>query len=580
MKPSRKFLFAAGIFAAIFLASTNLFAAHFYIAQNAAGASSGAGCTDAYAVTWFNISGNWANPKQTGKIGPGDTVHLCGTISVALTVPISGSAGNPITIYWEPNSKLSAAALNGNWISAPNKSYLTFDGGQNGIIENTDCGSGASYGGTYNNQVNTSGIVNANPGGINITVTNLTIQNLYVRTPYTMDPNQYGVGLYLGGSNISIFNVIVRNAMTGMAFMLPNGGSMTTIDSSTVMGANHCYEFALPSGNYSGITISNSVADGMDIWEQSSVSPDLGFHRDGIFFHTDYAISNVYLYNNRIGPGLNPKSTVAGTAAIYFDNNVGGCPDYTNLYVFNNLILLRSPLAWSGVIGSSYIGGCSTTGGGLVSNNTMVSNGGANNIDIVQANSSVYNNITYYAPGLNYVFGMAAQGWMGGGADPRTENIKIDCNIYTNAYGFLAYAANRSSFVCDAWTLAQWKNCTNGYFPTWDVNSSTVDPIFVNSSPIVGTGDYHLQAGSPAIAHGLNLASFAAEITNKDNTPMGHAAAAALLKDYAGKPRPSSGSCTCSGGLCSGSGCWDIGAYQYQEPLRTLSPPGGLHLDQ
>lgn len=528
-------------------------ATDFYIAQNEAGAESGASCADAYAVTWFNTSGNWANPKQIGKIGPGDTVHLCGTISSALTVPISGSAGQPITIYWEPDAKLSAAALDGTWLRATGKSYLVFDGGQNGIIENTDCGSGSTYGGTYGNQVHTVGLTDL--GGDNVTVKNLTIQNLYVRKPYTMDPNHYGTGLSLGGSNILVQNVHVRHAMNGMVFMLSDGGSNLTVDSCTVIGANHCYEFPLPGGSYSGITISNSVADGMDVWEQSSQSTDLGFHRDGIFFHTDYAISNIYIYNNRIGPGLNPQSTVAGTAAIFFGNNVSGCPDYTNIYVFNNLLLLRSPLAWSGVIGSSYIGGCSSTGGGLVANNTMVSNGGQNNIDIVQANSSVYNNITYYAPALSYVYGMAVQGWMGGGADPRTANINIDHNIYTNAGGFLAYNPSTSSYVCNVWTLAQWKGCTNGYSPAWDQNSTEADPLFINDSPLVEVGNYRLQAESPAIGTGKNLTSFVTTLMAGDS--MAQAAGTALSKDYAGVNRPT-------------EGAWDIGAYNY-DSLHTAS---------
>ena len=44
-----------------------------YIAQNSVGANTGADCADAYALSFFNNSGNWgAGPPQ---IGPGTTVH-------------------------------------------------------------------------------------------------------------------------------------------------------------------------------------------------------------------------------------------------------------------------------------------------------------------------------------------------------------------------------------------------------------------------------------------------------------------------------------------------------------------------
>src|SRR6202040_1977163 len=52
-----------------------------FIAQNAAGAANGADCADAYAYAFFNNSANWGSGAN--QIGPGTTIHLCGTFSMS-----------------------------------------------------------------------------------------------------------------------------------------------------------------------------------------------------------------------------------------------------------------------------------------------------------------------------------------------------------------------------------------------------------------------------------------------------------------------------------------------------------------
>ena len=53
-----------------------------YVAQIARGAGTGHDAANAHSVAFFNMEGNWHSPaKKAGKIGPGDTVHLVGTIS-------------------------------------------------------------------------------------------------------------------------------------------------------------------------------------------------------------------------------------------------------------------------------------------------------------------------------------------------------------------------------------------------------------------------------------------------------------------------------------------------------------------
>lgn len=71
--------------------------ADFYIANTSIGTGDASSSSNAAGVSYFNTSSNWANPKVGGKIGPGDTIHLIGTINpqgsgAIVTATISGGA--------------------------------------------------------------------------------------------------------------------------------------------------------------------------------------------------------------------------------------------------------------------------------------------------------------------------------------------------------------------------------------------------------------------------------------------------------------------------------------------------------
>src|ERR1700722_3909463 len=136
------------IYAAIFVILTAGFSAasDIYVAQNAAGGNTGTDCADAHAASWFNSSSNWGS--SFGQIGPGTTVHLCGTFNAPagssgyLTFPGSGNSSNPITLLFESGAVLTAPYWGGNGaIQASGVSNVTVDGGSNGVIEATANGS-------------------------------------------------------------------------------------------------------------------------------------------------------------------------------------------------------------------------------------------------------------------------------------------------------------------------------------------------------------------------------------------------------------------------------------------------------
>src|SRR5258708_228264 len=153
----------------------------FYIAAKQAGTGSGTGCSTAKPYTWFNNVASWGTGAS--QIGPGTTVHLCGTfIGTAgqqlLSVRGSGTSTSPITIKFETNTVLAAPYWSSQGtINELGRSYIVIDGGTNGLIKNTANGTGRGY------AKDSRAIYAASCTGC--VVKNLTIADLYVRTSPT-----------------------------------------------------------------------------------------------------------------------------------------------------------------------------------------------------------------------------------------------------------------------------------------------------------------------------------------------------------------------------------------------------------
>src|SRR2546423_890143 len=150
----------------------------FYIAAKQAGTGSGTGCSTAKPYSWFNTAASWGS--GTAQIGPGTTVHLCGTFTGTankqlLLVQGSGTSTARITIKFETGAILTAPYWSSlGAIRMDNRSYITVDGGGTGIIRNTDNGTGLTY------HAQSRAIYAAYCTGC--TVQNITIANLYVHT--------------------------------------------------------------------------------------------------------------------------------------------------------------------------------------------------------------------------------------------------------------------------------------------------------------------------------------------------------------------------------------------------------------
>jgi hypothetical protein len=469
-----------------------------YIGQSAIGSANGADCADAYAYTFFNNTSNWPSP-----IGPGTTVHICGTITATagasgfLTFQGNGTSGDPITLKFETDAILQAPYWGANGaIHASGLSYIRVDGGTNGLLQATANGSTLTY--------QQSGVAIFFSNVSNSEIKNLTIANIYVHTSVT-DENSPADGIWwYGGSNVVIDHNTVHDAHWCVDYGFPGSttSSNVTMYSNTTYNCDH--DFIIGSGN------TNAILDGANLiydnighdwanWDDNANN----FHHDGIHVwavHTGSQLNGLQIYNNYFY-GL---SSTGGhmTGHIYVEENPG---TVSSAYVYNNVLINTSPTY---TVDDGYIFDIGTNTN--VFNNTIVSG---------SATNTGGNGILIYGTGTTM-----------------RNNIIANCyiGIYTDDGGVLGssdyndfYDVGTVGRVGTNWysTLASWQSGTNQ-----DADSTSGNPVLNASS----NPPYQLSNNtSTAWGTGANLTSLG--ITPLDS-------------DYKGTARPS-------------SGAWDMGAY-------------------
>ena len=311
------------------LHTVNAAASDIYIAQSATGTVNGADCNDAYAVSFFNTSSNWASTSTSGKISPGVTVHLCGIITSVLTAQGSGSSGSPITILFEAGAKLSSPAWPSTGAFVVNgKNYITIDGGTNGIIENT------ANGGNLTNQVDSLGVLITGCKGC--IVHGLTIQNIYVQGSAA---GTLGTCLeVLDSSSIHIHhNTESTCGYTGEAYSFTAATTFSSVEFDHETYSNNCAAFkATDSGNNSHLT-GFSWHDNDVTLPGNTYAPETACHVNGIHIFMVNAASSFtdggLFYNNYIHGDIGGHST----AYMFFENTVATAN--VNPNVFNNLFV-------------------------------------------------------------------------------------------------------------------------------------------------------------------------------------------------------------------------------------------------
>ncbi len=493
----------------LLLVTASAFGTTRYIAQTAGTFSGGSACNGQTAITPATFNST--------TLSPGDTAYICGTLTAAagasnfLTIGQSGTSGNPISIIFDTGAVITATYWSGPVIYFPSLSYITIDGGTNGVIQATANGSSPA-----NQQDGAIAISNGAPGSTpttvttNVTVQNLTISNLYVDSSLTDNGGQNTYSIKLGSvNNVVIQNNVIHDVKWAIAYDtfvgLTNSG--ITITGNNIYNIDHGL-FIAATGSTSAVTVSNlyfySNTLGSRVnWDNTA----LNTHHDYVHIFTSNSgtlYSNFNFYNNYGSGDVGANANGGLQVESQYSNTV------QSFHAFNNVFANTSTNhCWADGTISQYFSGPSS----LVANNTIVSSTTSCSDIGVSFNSS--------STGLTSVNNIvnAATAFYG------TSGVTITQLDYDNYYGFTSLYNNGTQYT----TLSSWQTATG-----FDTHSSIASPSL--------SGSYHPTTGSPVIGAGTNLYA----TCNGQPIP----GLGALCSDAAGVARPS-------------AGAWDAGAYQY-----------------
>jgi len=444
-----------------------------YIAQTGLGAQNGSSSTDAFAVSFFNTSGNWGS--GAGKISAGDTVHLVGTITSQLVIQGSGTSGSPVTVLFEAGAKLTAphwGVDSAGAIYANGKNYVVIDGGTNGIIENTDNGDLPS-GKTYSQP--STGIFLTGCTGFE--VKNLTIQNIYLHTYNTN--NEAGVGSYStngikasGCNALSVHHCVMSNMYMAVYVYTESPVTITgnSIYNNTITA---CSTALIVANGASGSAINNTAIYNNDVTMGSNWfdTPDAN-HIDGVHTWTSAGSTqaNLKIYGNYIHG--NPSTNCTGY--IFVTDNVSSC------YIYNNLLVGSTNHPAEGYINHNLLSGSVSH----IYNNTIVglgsTNAGGNGIavDPSHTGATVYIKNNIIKSCYVGIYDSSGNTTWGG----------CDYNDYYNCGSVGAWSGGFKN-------LAQWQVITGG-----DTHSIITDPGL--------DGSYAITSTSPAYNTGVDLSAY------------------------------------------------------------------------
>ena len=439
-----------------------------YLAQNTAGRGDGADCANAFAYTFFNDAANWGSGEA--QIGPGTTVHLCGVITTFngstydyLTFRGSGTSGQPIILKWEPNAKLSVPTCgSGSCILFSGKSYLVFDGGNNGVVEETDNGSAlghrdrhtALYGRPCNH----------------CEFKNLALRNIYV---HSLASDDIGAdGLTVSGPGISMHHMSCSHASGCFTISVSGADDSVEMYKLESDNTNHCMTLAANGAGYALVSARIHENDCHDFanWDTTSNA----FHHDGIHLYAlnGATFRDVQVYNNRFGgdPGVNATSFIYATGAI------------SNSFFFNNVMLTPA--------GMYFNNGVFCVGGDQIAiyNNLILGGTSASGLCLAASGTgiAVRNNLVGKCSGL---VSLAA------------GTTFVDRGLDHNVYGPGQNWKSGSTFY---YTFEQWKAASGE-----GAHSLTSADLKVDA-------DGRPQPGSPAINTGANLSYHAIAPLNAD----------------------------------------------------------------
>jgi parallel beta-helix repeat protein len=504
-------------------------ASDIYIAQNATGGSNGSDCSDAYAAAWFNTTSNWGS--SPGQIGPGTTVHLCGTFNAPagtsgyLTFQASGNNTSPITLIAEPGATLQSPYWGqGGAINTGGQGYLTLNGQKNGMIQATANGTNLANQAPNcgNNLVCTSGIYAS--GCSNCTIENWTVANIYVNVPPSDESvaGEGSHGIFMNdANNVTISGNTIHDVRWGISTHFC-GDSNWNISGNTIYNIDHGVAMFSDNSNCA-LTTANIYGNTIHDWSNWDDNNNANHHNAVHVSPTQSGatVTGLNVYNNYTYGDCGQHGN---TMTAFIDGQPG---TFSNVYIFNN-VTVNSVAAHTPADG--FINEGTDNSNVYILNNTLIGsstgNGGGTNLAI-QTNDKGSNHATIENNIISTVqYGLVVVP----GSNMPSSNYN---DFYNN--GNIADDPNGNTES----TLASWQadcNC--------DSHSKTGSPAF--------TGTYNLANSSSAAWNtGINLDGLGN--TNLD-------------MDKAGTERPPSSPPN-----------WDMGAYYDSGSVaQSPAPPTGL----
>lgn len=306
-------------------------ASHIYITPD--GGGTGVCTSSTHPPSWFNNSGNWGSGNS--QIGAGTIAHLCGTFTGSagadsfLQFQGSGTSGHPITLLWESGAIVQAPYFSNvhGGIDINGQAWITLDGGSNGIIQNSQNGTGLAF--------QRASVLIAGMGNNN-TIKNLAILNNYVHA----NGDGGGDGAHsihaVGGSNLTVGPGNTFTQADVAVFFAWNGGEQNlVITGNSFSGVNQDIEMGPSNSGTRAITnvrIDHNTATNWVNWDE----PGNGYHHN--FFHPftlsgAAMLGTLQLYDNTIGGDMGNHAT----SQIFLENNNGGSGGTMDpWYIFNN----------------------------------------------------------------------------------------------------------------------------------------------------------------------------------------------------------------------------------------------------
>lgn len=444
---------------------------------------------------------------ETGQIGPGTTVHLCGTFTANagttdyLMFHGSGTSSNPITLDFEAGAILQAPYwggtpnVSGGAIDTGGNSYITINGGADGTIQATANGTNLA------NQQGTAVGVFTNHGN-NVTIENLTIANLYVHTSNLSDENgqdTYAIWI-ANGNNLTVTGNTIHDTKWGITSEFDtNSYSNLIVSDNDIYNIDHgiFHNAGSSSGGQSDTRIFGNTIHDFANWDDTADDN----HHDGIHINANAgsSLSGIQIYNNYIygDPGINGNTFIFSypdpgtiTSPIQIFNNIFADNSSTHLTADGFVALINV----SGtIVNNTFMNPAGGSAGGSQPVGVDIYTGGTNTVE-----NNIFSDLT----------------------EPLRFGAAGMVSNYNDFYGVPTNGGWEQPFGTYYSSLASWTAATGN-----DAASSTSNPS-LNSS-------YVPQSGSPVIGAGVNLST---TCSGQPNPGLG-----ALCYNFNGVARPSSG---------------------------------------